>query len=146
MNVPELVKKQEINKILKCQCINCGGHLEKKEGFAESTYTCKYCGTKYTAKQDFSVPEMYTIKILRPEIKTLGGRFFLAKEHEIYLGAEEAKKIAQSQIVRSISEYIHEHFDEFIELEEDKHAFGEKEYGLFGTEYRATMRVVSKIE
>lgn len=139
-NVPELTQEQKVQKILKCQCINCGGHLEKVDN---ETYVCKYCSTQYTVKKDYSLPtQPYVINVMRLGTRVLGARFFLSNEHKKLMGEEDSIRYIRRHIIDSICDYLNEHFDEFIELEEDRAV--DDCYMRMGTEYRASMRMLEK--
>ena len=77
MNVPELWNKTQVEKILKCQCINCGGHLETHDNIH---YKCLYCETKYTVKQDAYRHRDYIVEVVHPNMITLGTRIPVSPE------------------------------------------------------------------
>lgn len=140
LHIPELTQEQKVQKILKCQCINCGGHLEKVDS---DSYVCKYCSTKYTIKKDYSLPtQPYVIQVMQLGTRVLGARFFLANEHKELMGEEDSMRYIKRHIIGSICDYLNEHFDELIELEEDR-AYDDC-FMHMGTEYRASMRMLEK--
>jgi len=134
--IPELTQKEKIARVLKCQCLNCGGHLETRD---KIRYICQYCGTQYSVKQDEIQPQHFILKVAEPHIITLGGVFFRGRHMEKAYGKELSTKLLKDDIVQTFSDYIREHFDELIDIEEDEMPWQD------GTTYRAAMRVAEKI-
>lgn len=134
--IPELTQEEKIDKILKCQCINCGGHLETKD---KIRYVCQYCGTQYSVKRDETQPQHFVLKVVDPRIITLGVELSRDKDIEERYGKELSAQFLKDDIVKSFSKYMKEHFDELVDIEEDKTLWRK------GTTYRATMRMLEKI-
>ena len=136
--IPEITDKAKIDKILKHQCVNCGGELAQ-DG---EHYRCRYCNTEYSVKPDYSMPGQYIIKIVRPGVRVCAGRFFIPDEHKKYMG-DHFDDFIKHQVIKSMSEYIYEHFDELVEME------SEQDFGEFGwqhgTVYMAKMRMLDKV-
>lgn len=133
-NVPEILSKSQIDKILRCQCINCGGHLETADGI---TYKCLYCDTKYTVKED---AHLHTIvEVVHPNMITLGARLCVPRER-LYGYNEDTKKIfIKREISRQLTDYFVEHFEELVDIE--KYPDFERD----GELYEARLRMLHSI-
>lgn len=135
-NVPEILSKSQIDKILRCQCINCGGHLETADGI---TYKCLYCDTKYTVKEDAHLHTHYIVEVVHPNMITLGARLCVPRER-LYGYNEDTKKIfIKREISRQLTDYFVEHFEELVDIE--KYPDFERD----GELYEARLRMLHSI-
>ena len=143
MDIPVIRSKEQIDKILRCQCVNCGGHLETPDRI---NYKCRYCDTKYTVKQTCNIyePPQYIIEVVHPDMIVCGVWEFISDEHKQIYG-DHTDLMIKKRIMSHLAEYIEEHFDELVDIEEEKDY--DKDYGkwLSGTTYRATMRMLHNI-
>ena len=136
MNVPELWNKTEVEKILKCQCINCGGHLETHDNIH---YNCLYCETKYTVKQDKYRHRDYIIEVVHPNMITLGTRIPVPPERVTMYNLDDKETFVKREASRQLAKYIEEHFDELADVEV------EYDYQYGGELYDIRMRMLHSI-
>lgn len=100
----------------KLQCDNCGGILDH-EGF--DIFVCKYCGMKYKIT-GWERTEYPVIKFVEnpSKYKVVGASLMVAEEAKVHLG-EHYDDIVKKELVRKISDYMLDNFDEVFDYTSD---------------------------